>query len=237
MLIMVNLLLMPYYRNTKAMTNEAGIMAAFQSSKAELQEVNVNAHVNRKDIFTNPKKASEMCLNLAEKLEIQHRTIKDTSTEENTQIYLGGQGKAGENIAIIIQSTQEASIRETNIVIDVVQEDGFVDVDGLGNSIKDILKPYGTAQLTSCITGVYAGELAKEEKENIVKDILQFLGAKEIEGFREENMVSIVGFSPNIQDWISYGGNKVNLNVALRYNSYEDKTYLWMATPLIAIGY
>ncbi|WZL73621.1 YwmB family TATA-box binding protein [Clostridiaceae bacterium 35-E11] len=236
-LIMVNLLLMPYYSSTKAMTNELGIMTAFAATEAELKEINVNAHVNMKEVFTTPEKASKVSLDLASKLGLQQSTIKDTSTEGNTQVYLGGQGKTGDTIAIIVQSTKDVSIRETNIVIDMVQEGEFVEIDGLGNTIKDVLKPYGTAKLTSCITATYPGKLRKTDKEKIAKNVFHSLDAKEIEGLREENIISIVGFSPKIQDWISYGGNKANLNVALRYNSYEDRTYLWIATPLIAIGY
>jgi len=32
-------------------------------------------------------------------------------------------------------------------------------------------------------------------------------------------------------------GKKVNMNLAIRYNSYEDRTYIWLATPVITVEY
>ena len=29
----------------------------------------------------------------------------------------------------------------------------------------------------------------------------------------------------------------MNLNIAIRYNEYEEKTYIWIGTPIITIGY
>ncbi|MDI9475442.1 MAG: YwmB family TATA-box binding protein [Bacillota bacterium] len=36
---------------------------------------------------------------------------------------------------------------------------------------------------------------------------------------------------------INYGGKDVNIQLAMRYSEYEDKTYLWLATPLIITAY
>jgi hypothetical protein len=29
----------------------------------------------------------------------------------------------------------------------------------------------------------------------------------------------------------------MNLNIGIRFNEYEGKTYIWIGTPIIAIGY
>ncbi|HNU80805.1 MAG TPA: YwmB family TATA-box binding protein [Bacillota bacterium] len=30
---------------------------------------------------------------------------------------------------------------------------------------------------------------------------------------------------------------KVNVQLAMRYSSYDDRTYIWIGTPLIPMGY
>lgn len=221
---------------TDAITKEQGILKAFESSEAAVEEVNMNAYVNIENVFKTPSEGKKICLEIAKKLQVKDETIEDTSTEENTQIYMEGKSEEGGVIRIIVQGTAYEEIKETNLVVDVI-ENKLTDLDLLAEKMKEALGVYGKVTLTSCITGSYIGELDDAQKEEVAKNVMKILQAKEIEGFREENMISITGFSSKIKDYISYGGHKVNINVALRYNSYENKTYLWIATPLIAIGY
>ncbi|TCO78805.1 YwmB family TATA-box binding protein [Marinisporobacter balticus] len=232
--ILMNLFLM-FLNHTTAIAKEEGIMEGFNASKAVAEEVNINAYVNMAHVFKNASEGREICLSLAKELGIQRKEIEDTSEKGNIQVILHGEKEQG-TICVIVQSSEYEAVKETNIVIDMVYE-GLVDVNTVGENIKAILKKYGKATVTSCITGSFNGKLNNAQKEKIVKNMMEYLEATEIEGLREKNMISIVGFSSKIKDYISYGGNQVNINIAMRYNAYEGKTYLWMATPLIAIGY
>ena len=42
---------------------------------------------------------------------------------------------------------------------------------------------------------------------------------------------------PLLDENIISGGKPVNVQVAMRYNSYKDKTYLWIGVPVISIEY
>jgi len=61
--------------------------------------------------------------------------------------------------------------------------------------------------------------------------------AKKVEGITEENLISISAYSPRVKSSILVNEKRVNINLAMRYNSYEDKTYIWLATPVITTEY
>ena len=61
-----------------------------------------------------------------------------------------------------------------------------------------------------------------------------------IEGMEETeygHMVSLTGYSPRLENDILLAGDQINLNAAMRYSDYDDKTYIWIGTPLIATQY
>ncbi len=53
----------------------------------------------------------------------------------------------------------------------------------------------------------------------------------------EDDILSFSIFTPYIEEYIYTGSRKMNLNIAIRFNEYEDKTYIWIGTPIITIGY
>lgn len=60
---------------------------------------------------------------------------------------------------------------------------------------------------------------------------------KKVEGMEDENIISVSAYSSKLKEYIKLGSEKINLNVAIRYSSFDDKTYIWVATPIIAIEY
>lgn len=67
--------------------------------------------------------------------------------------------------------------------------------------------------------------------------ILDGAKAKKVNGMSEKNLISVSAYSPLIDNNIEIEGRKINMNLALRYNAFEDKTYIWLATPVITIEY
>lgn len=222
--------------DTIAMTKEEGIIKTIKSTDAVVEEINVNAYVNMDKIFTEPSKGEEICLDLAEKLAVKKEKIENASTKENTHVYVTGEGKNKEKVCIILQSSEEPDVKETNIVINVV--DHQLDYLSSGSEkIREVLAAFGKPSVTICAEGSFKGKLNHVQKEKILKDIKENMDASEKESFRDENMISITSLSSKIKEYTTYGGKKVNLHIALRYNSYEDKTNIWIGTPFITIPY
>ncbi|MCT4607188.1 MAG: YwmB family TATA-box binding protein [Marinisporobacter sp.] len=222
--------------DTVAMTKEEGIIKTIKSTDAVVEEINVNAYVNMDKIFTQPSKGEEICFALAEKLAVKKEKIENASTKENTHVYLTGEGKNKETICIILQSSEDEDVKETNIVINRVDHQ-LKDLSSESEKIREALADYGEPKVNVCLIGSFRGKLNSVQKEEILKSIKKNMDASEKESFRDKNMISITSLSSKIKEYTTYGGKKVNLHIALRYNSYEDKTNIWIGTPFITIPY
>ena len=93
----------------------------------------------------------------------------------------------------------------------------------------------------SCIRTTYTaaipGKLDRDEMERISRQIFRGLKGTITEEIREAAWISKTGYSSKIGCALNSGGKRINLNVALRYNDYEDRTYVWLGTPVISIPY
>jgi hypothetical protein len=87
------------------------------------------------------------------------------------------------------------------------------------------------------ITGNMDGKFTDEEVSGLCGKALESINANIIEGINSNGLVSITAFSPSIKEAVKVNGKRVNVNIAARYNSYEGKTYIWLATPVIITEY
>ncbi len=92
-------------------------------------------------------------------------------------------------------------------------------------------------EINISLTGSVDGKMEKAEIEDLYMRAFGSIGADSVEGIDDNGLVSVSAFSPSIGDAISVNGKKVNINMAARYNSYEDKTYIWLAAPVITTEY
>ncbi len=77
-----------------------------------------------------------------------------------------------------------------------------------------------------------------DEKEKMVlKGGAREYRGKVIEKYRDQQVLSFSIFTPYIEQYIYTGREKMNLNIVIRYNEYENKSYIWIGTPIITIGY
>lgn len=127
---------------------------------------------------------------------------------------------------------------ERYLIVDITgdyDETGLLD---LKHTVETFMKDRGFKFTYNLgLTGYIEGRLEMDELNNLLKKVFQGVSAKKIEGIRDNNLISISAYSPAVKNYISVDGNKINLNVAIRYNSYENSTYIWLATPVIAKGY
>jgi hypothetical protein len=106
------------------------------------------------------------------------------------------------------------------------------------NIIKDAFENYHIKPvINTIITGSFPGRLDKNQEDDVLRRVIKSTGAKKIEGVRDKNLLSVSAYSPFIKESVKVKGKDVNLNLAIRYNSYESKTYIWLAAPVITTEY
>lgn len=236
MLILLNLLFIPFY-STKAQDAKTEIIPVLNSLEITVEEINVNAHVNIENEFLLPLEAEAKAIKIGEEFEIVNYSIDDYSTWDNTQIILQGTTEEHDKVTIIVQATDLSDITETNIVVDILAQESSMETSVLEEKLQKLLEPYGLVDINSNITAYHKDKLSILQQKEIIGKLMEALEATAVETFTDENMVSVTGYSNQIKQWKQYAGNKINLNVAMRYNSFEDKTNLWLGSPFITIGY
>ncbi len=137
-----------------------------------------------------------------------------------------------------LKSKMAAELGKSYVTLHIVNNSPALDLQGIRTRVMGALSGYGIRpRVNTLITGSYAGKLDTGEMNGIGAAIFKRAGARKVNGIRENSLVSVSAFSKSIDNWVEVDGKKINLNFAVRYNSYEGKTYIWLATPLITTEY
>jgi hypothetical protein len=86
-------------------------------------------------------------------------------------------------------------------------------------------------------TGVINAYIPQAEQENLLNVILKNLKAEPVERFQQKNVVSITGFSNLDIPTIKCKNKKYNMQVAMRSNINEGKSYVYLGFPLLLDNY
>ncbi|WP_058486011.1 YwmB family TATA-box binding protein [Defluviitalea phaphyphila] len=126
----------------------------------------------------------------------------------------------------------------TYIIIDIILYGQYKSIVDLKEKIDNIFKQNNMDNTTNItITGTSDKKLTKEEKENIAYEMMENIKAKIEETYETENIYSVYGYTKLINDWLVSNNKKINVNIAFKYNEYEQKTYIYLATPVITVDY
>ncbi len=146
--------------------------------------------------------------------------------------------KDGNMTVIKLLSNHIEGKDETYIMVDIVQNKGYKEIVDTSDQIQNLLeKNENKVEMTINLMGAQQGKLSKSDEKERQKNIFNLLKAKKIEVLEDELFTSITGYSPLISQYINYDEKNVNIQLAMRYSEYEDKTYLWLARPLITTSY
>lgn len=92
-------------------------------------------------------------------------------------------------------------------------------------------------QISTCIQGFLDDRMNNVERNQLISNTLRSVNAKELEGVRSDLVASISGYSPLSQDFIVTNGKKMNLQVAIHYDSYRHQTQVLVGSPIVTIEY
>lgn len=190
---------------------------------------------------------------------------KDTCSKLLTDIILGCGGNAAKTVPVFNNIETDISCgTETNYIIDDNRrihismlrdmqtndrEDYYLSISLVDVSphpelsksiagIKYVLDYYNVAhEANISITGSLDGQMEEREVEKLCGRVFDSINASKVEGINDDGLISVSAFSPAIKNAVRVNGKQVNVNLASRYNSYEGKTYIWLATPVITTEY
>jgi len=223
---------------SKTSQHELSITDSFNSSGAKMIVNELYVFVRATNDFKNLTSMTEVCDEVFKALEITNYSKNSTGTDILKKSDLIGTTKDGVKVTAMASIVGDKSgAGDKYITIDAIgAEDGTALL--LRDKIEKVFSSHGLeAVVNSCITGTYDGNIQDPQLESICKKILNESDAKKVDSLRQENIISVSAFSPIIKDKLSINGKNVNLSIAIRFNKLENKTYLWVATPIVNTEY
>ena len=189
-------------------------LETFNNTQADFKFYNIKANgLINYDITNNEIK--DICIDIINDLGLEESDIKweEKWGEKEKQIYIQS-NNSNKSISII-------GIKKNS-------NESYIIVDILDNKVyKNIVDIYTISK-----------KLQFSKYDDIFQEILYNMSAEEIDRVESENMVSITAYSELFdENYLEYLGNKINLNIGIRYSEDDDKTLIYIATPIIKLDY
>jgi len=221
------------------MTEEEALTEAFLKTGAEAMESTISCWAKLNNRFMSMDRLGEELERVVEGLRLQKvQILKNTESDDQlNKIVLYGT-KDSKAYSISLESINNEKGGETYLVIDVSMDKNCKALKEEKDSIAEVIpKDAVNVNYSSCIIGTYKGKLSKEEVEAKTERALQAINAKKVEGMRNDDMLSISAFSSSVESFVLSRQQRINIQVAVRFSTYENMTYIWIGTPLIPVEY
>lgn len=143
-------------------------------------------------------------------------------------------------LTIILSSYQKEGSYEgqTYLYINLIKREHFLGNNDIIYRVEDIFREFNQPMdITTCVLGKFNGDFDEKLAEDRLMEIIHRLDGKIVDEYKDYSLLTYTAYTDLIEKNIITGDDKINLNVALRYNEYDDETLIWIGTPLIASGY
>lgn len=220
-------------------TEEEALITSFESTGADVLESTISCWKKLNDKFLTIEQLEAEMTGIVSRINPDKTTVVknfESDGQLNKIVLYGFKGNKAYSIAI--ESVKQGTVGETYIIIDVSMDKSYVDLPAEKRNIIDAIQgDDGSMNFSSCIIGTYKGKLSEKDADKKSGIALQSINAKKVEGIENEDMKSISAFSSSVGKCAVSHQARVNVQLAIRYSSYDDKTYIWIGTPLIPMGY
>ncbi|KNF09710.1 protein of unknown function DUF1779 [Gottschalkia purinilytica] len=220
--------------------NEDVMIKAFEEVEADFDSINLNYNGTISKKSMNINGINSIINNIGNKLNINEMHRERLLSPQEKKIALYGKDEKERLITIMVHSfkDEQSNQEETTLFIEVEDTKSYENLKEITSKLDSIFSEYNTnAKITSCIIGTFKGKLDSSEKVKKISKILSIVDGKKVESVIDSSIASVSIYSPHIYRYIYTGNEKMNLNIGMRYDEHQDKTYILMGSPIIAIGY
>jgi hypothetical protein len=158
-----------------------------------------------------------------------HRAVRGEALGDHFQIVATAQ---------VLYPTWAKTGPETYLVINVETIAANGTVDSWQDKIITILmQAGGTPRINTCLVGWLDGKLEEDVWAAKLRAAFAAIDATVIDTVGYTNFASLTGFSRLITDWLKVGDKRININMAMRYSPYDNRTYVTIGSPVITREY
>ena len=234
-LLLMSLGIFISYADIKYNNWTSNFVETFEETNAKFKfyDIKINYTVNGN---LSENEVQNMFINLAESLNVDEKKIKwNIKDKDEVKIY----AQLKDDVYNISFAATKKNKKEYYIIVDILNNKVYKNIVDIYRNLDDTLSKYSDdVEICVCIAGEYTKKLHLDKCNDILQNILYNMNAKEIDRVNEENFVSVTAYSNLLaENDLEYLENKINFNIGIRYSENEDKTLIYMATPIIKLDY
>ena len=99
--------------------------------------------------------------------------------------------------------------------------------------METVCEEYGIDCVVNvCLKGAVDGRIDITDRKNLCNELLKQLKAKEIQSRKTMDMFVVYAYDRSEKDYVMLGKKKINVNISMEYDEAEDKTIVYMASPV-----
>ena len=234
LLLMLIGMFISYGENDNSEYNK--LLETFEDTQANFKFYNIKANaLIDYDITKNEIK--DICIDIINDLGLEESDIKweEKWNEKEKQVYIQS-NISDKSISII---GMKKNNKESYIIVDILDNKVYKNIVDIYTILeKSLYKHSNIVDISTCISGEFYKKLQFNKYDDILQEILYNMNAEEIDKVENENMISVTAYSKFLEDnYLEYLGHKINLNIGIRYSEDDEKTLIYIATPIIKLDY
>ena len=205
---------------------------SFEMTESNFKFYNIKSSIIiEKEMDMNQLK--DICTEIAKNLGDGHGEL--SSKMQKGEIYVNYDD---EDKGISIVGVKKNS-KEFYIIVDILNNKVYKNIENIYTKLENELSEYSNdVDINVCIAGEYTKKLKKAKISDILQKILYNMYAEKISDIEEENFLSVNAYSKLLKENnLKYLDREMNLNIGIRYSEDDDRTTIYMATPIIKIDY
>ena len=212
------------------------LLNTFDNTQADFKFYNIKANA-LVDYDITKNEIKDICIDIINNIGLEESDIKweEKWNSQERQIYI--QSKTEEKSISIVGIKKNSN--ESYIIVDILDNKVYKNIVDIYTILEKSLYKYSSnVDISTCISGEFYKKFQFNKYNDILEEILYNMNAEEIDRIENDNMVSVTAYSKFLEDnYLEYLGNQINLNIGIRYSEDEDKTLIYIATPIIKLDY
>lgn len=137
----------------------------------------------------------------------------------------------------LITMSSQAALQSVELrqylCINIILNNTIKSADAYRQIVKDILKDYGiNTNVNVNLSGVVAGKLEMDEMRRLKESLLEETKGREVIEKCTDDIYTVYGYDKDIEDYISIGKEKVNVNITMSYDEINECTRINLSTPI-----
>ena len=241
LLTLLVVLILVYRLPRRDMTGTEALTVLLQTTGAEIVAGEVQFYATLEEEYQTMAELEQIVLTVSDLLGLMEGDVHYSEGETFRVVDVNGQTAFGPSAHIVVQSNpagSDAGILPQTYLLVVCQDAAIAHIAAIIERLDDVLQSLApNGQLSYYLTAELPGRKSNEEMEKMAKAALAAVRGKIVEGMQDEDFISYTAFTPLLTQHLDVDGERFNLNFAIRYDDYHDKTILWAGFPLIHASY